>query len=73
MCRAPAVCELREKISMPRSSSAPLSSWATADMYTAWASPSGTRESKIAMLTSGRTLRLRQWRASGEETQSSSV
>jgi len=37
-------------------------------MYTPCPEPTGVLESKITMLTSGRTARLREWVASGEET-----
>jgi hypothetical protein len=38
-------------------------------MYTARPLLIGTRESKITMLTSGRTATFREWVASGAETQ----
>jgi hypothetical protein len=42
-------------------------------MYTPWPVPIATWESKTAMPTSGRTAMLREWVASGEETQKNSV
>ena len=54
---------------MPLSRSSPESSSAKADMYTAWAAPMGARESKTTMATSGREAMLREWVASGDETQ----
>ena len=54
---------------MPSVSASPVSSSASAAMYTAWAEPSGTCELKITMLTVGRTAILRECRASGWETQ----
>ena len=52
-----------------RSSSAPDSSLASADMYTARALPTATWESKMTMLTSGRALTFRECLRSGDETQ----
>jgi hypothetical protein len=42
-------------------------------MYTACAWPTGARESKTTMLTSGRAAMLREWVASGDETQKNAV
>jgi hypothetical protein len=52
-----------------RSSSAPDSSSARADMYTASAPPTATCELKMTMLTSGRALTFRECLRSGDETQ----
>ena len=56
-------------MAMPLSRSVPVSSSETADIYTPCAEPTGVWESKTTMLTSGRTARLREWVASGDETQ----
>ena len=64
-CARPAA----SKRATSRSSSAPDSSSARADMYTARASPTATCESKMTMLTSGRALTFRECRRSGDETQ----
>src|SRR5215212_8948646 len=65
----PCASDRREKMAMPLSRSVPVSSSATADTYTPCAEPTGVWESKTTMLTSGRTARLREWVASGDETQ----
>ena len=54
---------------MPLSRSAPESSSAKADMYTFCPRPTGARESKTTMATSGREAMLREWVASGDKTQ----
>jgi hypothetical protein len=38
-------------------------------MYTAWAQPTGTVESKIVIATSGLAEVFREWRASGDDNQ----
>jgi hypothetical protein len=53
-------------------SSDPVGKSAAPLMYTAWAAPGGTLESKITMLTCGWVSMLREWRACGRDTQKNS-
>ena len=54
---------------MPRSSSAPVTCPATADMQTAWPVLIGVLESNTTMLSSDLAARLRECVTSGDETQ----
>jgi hypothetical protein len=56
-------------MSTPWATSAPVTSSATPDVYTAWAVPMGVCELKMTMLACGRAAMLRECAASGDETQ----
>jgi D-galactarolactone cycloisomerase len=81
VCRAGGITEslkMAEVADLYCAARAPPTPWsatcsATASRYSASALPTGTVESKMTIAISGRTARLREWRASGAETQKSSV
>ena len=69
----PTASDLVENTPIAASRSNRGTSPATASKYTPRPVPIGTVESKITIPTSGRTARLREWRVSGRDTQSSRV